>query len=268
VIGFIGAGNMAKAIINGMIKNGIDYKNIYIHHINITDAEPRFLYTGDINIVNCTSNLEVVDKCKYIFLAVKPDVYEDVLSEIKHNLTDDKIIITMAAGYEINMVKKIIGTHKIVRTMPNTPALVNQGFTIACFDELVSNEERKNILKMLETFGIVQIVDEDYIDAYSAISGSGPAYVFMMIEAMTDAAVLLGIPRKEAYKAVQYTIIGSAKLALESDAHPGELKDMVCSPGGTTIEGIRTLEEKGFRSSLIECIVNTYKKNLNITNIR
>lgn len=268
MVGFIGAGNMAKAIINGMIKNGIDYENIYLHHINITDTEPEFLNTGNINILNCTSNTEVVEKSKYIFLAVKPDVYDDVLREIKHSLRDDKIIITMAAGYEISMVKKIIGNYKIVRTMPNTPALVNQGFTIACFNELITDEERETVIKILETFGIVQISDEAYIDAYSAVSGSGPAYVFMLIEAMADAAVLLGIPRKEAYRAVQYTIMGSVKLAQESNVHPGELKDMVCSPGGTTIEGIRTLEEKGFRSSLIECIVNTYKKNLNITNIR
>lgn len=266
MIGFIGAGNMAKAIIKGMVGKGIGFDNIFIHSTHFKDLElPN---ETDIDIIYCSSNKEVVEQSKYIFVAVKPDVYDDVLHEIKHSLNEDKIIITMAAGYEINMVKKIIGNHKVVRTMPNTPAIVNQGFTIVCFDDLVSSEERENIIKMLESFSVVQTTHEEQIDAYSAISGSGPAYVFMMIEAMADAAVLLGIPRNEAYRAVQYTLLGSAKLAQETSLHPGELKDMVCSPGGTTIEGIRTLEEKGFRTSLIECIVNTYKKNLNITNIR
>jgi pyrroline-5-carboxylate reductase len=133
---------------------------------------------------------------------------------------------------------------------------------------LITSIEKNDIIDILKTFGDVQEVKEQFINAYSAITGSGPAFIFMIIEAMADAAVILGVPRKEAYKAVEYTVYGSSMLALDTNMHPGELKDMVCSPGGTTIEGVRTLEEKGLRSSIIECIINTYKKNLNILNIR
>jgi pyrroline-5-carboxylate reductase len=223
---------------------------------------------SSIKLIQCNTNVEVVEKCKYIFIAVKPDTYDNVLHEIKHDINDDKLIITMAAGYEIDQVKKIIGNRKVVRTMPNTPAIVGYGYTIVSFDELITSLEKNDIMEILNTFSEVQEVSEELINAYSSISGSGPAYVFMLIEAMADAAVMLGIPRMDAYKAVEYTVYGSSMLALNSTMHPGELKDMVCSPGGTTIEGVRTLEEKGFRSSIIECVINTYKKNFNISNIR
>lgn len=174
----------------------------------------------------------------------------------------------MAAGYKIDIIKQIVGNKKVVRIMPNTPALVQEGLTALCFDDLINEEEKVDVKNLLNTFSCVIETKEQYINAYSALSGSGPAFVFLFIEAMADAAVLLGIPRNDAYKAAAQTVLGSAKLLESTGLHPGELKDMVCSPGGTTIEGIRTLEEKGFRSAVIECIVNTYKKNLDINNIR
>lgn len=266
MIGFIGAGNMANAIIRGMSSKSFKYKDVYIH--SRSKSKIDIPIDSNIKLIECNTNIEVIKKSKYIFLAVRPDIYDDVLLEIKHAINNDKLIITMAAGYEIAQVKKIIGEHKVVRTMPNTPAIAGCGYTIVSFDDLITSSEKNDIIEILNTFSEAQEASEKIINAYSAISGSGPAYVFMLIEAMADAAVLLGIPREEAYKAVEYTVFGSSKLALDTGMHPGVLKDMVCSAGGTTIEGVRTLEEKGFRSSIIECVINTYKKNLQISNIR
>ncbi|WDU84009.1 pyrroline-5-carboxylate reductase family protein [Caloramator sp. Dgby_cultured_2] len=135
-------------------------------------------------------------------------------------------------------------------------------------NENIDKVEGEYVINLLKSLGEVKIINESQINAYSAITGSGPAFAFLFIEAMADAAVLLGIPRKDAYEAAARMLIGSSKLLIETGKHPGELKDMVTSPAGTTIEGIRTLEEKGFRSAIIECVVNTYKKNLNIKDIR
>lgn len=266
MIGFIGAGSMANAIIQGMSMNASKYNDLFIH--GRTKVRIDMPANSNIRLLECVDNIEVVKVCKYIFLAVKPDDYDDILKEIKYAVNQDKILITMAAGYEISRVKRYVGNIKVVRTMPNTPAIAGAGYTIVCFDDLVTNTEKDDIIEILNTFGRIQEVSEELMDAYSAVSGSGPAYVFMLIEAMADAAVMLGIPRKDAYRAVEYTIYGSSRLALDTDMHPGELKDMVCSPGGTTIEGVRTLEDKGFRSSIMECIINTYRRNLNISNIR
>jgi pyrroline-5-carboxylate reductase len=264
MIGFIGTGNMGTAIIKGLLSKKVDSNTINVYDLNAN----AILGLRDLNLNICTSSQMVAQKSKYIFLAVKPNVYEKTLKEIREFLTEDSIIIAMAAGFDIAKMKNIIGTKKIVRIMPNTPALVNKGFTVVCFDDLVLQEEKAIVTELLRAFSEVKEISESYLNAYSAISGSGPAYIFMMIEAMADAAVLMGIPRADAYKAVEHTIIGSAELAAQLGKHPGELKDMVCSPGGTTIEGVRTLEETGFRSSIIECLINIYKKNLDISKIR
>lgn len=264
MIGFIGAGNMANAMIKGMINNGIKNSDIRIYDPD----EKKLAYMSENGIITCKSNVEVFELSKYVFLAVKPNVYNTVLNEIKDSVRNNSVIISMAAGYEIKRIKEIVEDKKIVRIMPNTPALSGEGFTAVCFDENISADEKEMVIKLLSTFSKVNEIKESYINAYSAITGSGPAYVFMLIEAMADAAVLLGIPRADAYKAVEQTVLGSARLAMDTGKHPGELKDMVCSPGGTTIEGVRTLEENGFRSAVIECIINTYKKNVDIKYIR
>lgn len=264
MIGFIGSGNMGSAIIKGMLVNDIDNGSIYVNDNNETALQVM----RKLNLNICKSNLEIAQKCKYVFMAIKPIGYEKVLTEISEHLSDESVIIIMAPGFDIGKVKRIIGEKKVVRIMPNTPALVGKGFTVVCFDDLISKAEKNEVLKLLSTFGEVKEITENYINAYSALTGSSPAFIFMMIEAMADGAVLMGLPRADAYKAVECTLIGSAHLAMESGKHPGELKDMVCSPGGITIEGVRTLEEKGFRSSLIESLLNTYKKNFDLSKIR
>ncbi len=265
MIGFIGAGNMGFAILKGMLEKGINPNEICVYDKNASALEKL----KALGVSALSSSLEVAKKSDFLFIAVKPNIYDVVLKEIKDVITSDKIVITIAAGYEVSRVQSILGDKKIVRTMPNTPALSLEGFTAIYFNEYVTDSEKTKVISLLESFGKCCVVDkEELINAYSAVSGSGPAYVSIMIEAMADAAVLLGVPRKDAYLLSEQTILGTAKLALDTESHPGVLKDMVCSPGGTTIEGVRTLEEKGFRSALIECIINTYKKNLDIKNIR
>ena len=143
---------------------------------------------------------------------------------------------------------------KLVRTMPNTPALVGEGMTAACVNRHVTEEEKAYALRLLSSFGKVRLVPEHLIDAVVAVSGSAPAYVFLFIEAMADAAVAEGMPRAQAYEFAAQAVYGSAKMVMETGKHPGELKDMVCSPGGTTIEAVRVLEEKGFRSAVTEAM--------------
>ena len=143
---------------------------------------------------------------------------------------------------------------KLVRTMPNTPALVLAGATGMCFNSHVSDEEKGQAVELFESFGVVAVVPESMIDVVIGVSGSSPAYVFMFIEAMADAAVADGMPRAQAYELAAQTVMGSAKMVLDTGKHPGELKDMVCSPAGTTIEAVRVLEEKGFRSSVMEAM--------------
>ena len=164
-------------------------------------------------------------------------------------------MITIAPGKTLSWLEEQFGKRvKIVRTMPNTPALVGEGMTAACVNQYVTEEEKAYALKILNAFGKVELVPEHLIDAVVAVSGSAPAYVFMFIEAMADAAVAEGMPRAQAYEFAAQAVYGSAKMVLETGKHPGELKDMVCSPAGTTIEAVRVLEERGFRSAVMEAM--------------
>lgn len=265
MIGFIGTGNMGGAILNGIISSQTNRNSLFAFNTNKAKLETF----KDKGVTLCDSSKELVKNAKYIILAVKPNIYPLVLDEIKDSLTNDHVLITVAAGFDINKVKSFIGANKkVVRTMPNTPALIGQGFTVICFDEIINKEESETVLSIMSTLGKTIVTSEKNINIYSALTGSGPAFTAIYIEALADAAVLLGIPRGEAYTAAATMISGTSELYLSTKRHPGDLKDMVCSPGGTSIEGVRTLEEKGFRSAVIEAIINTYKKNLDLDKIR
>ena len=200
-------------------------------------------------------NKEVVEKADKFILSVKPQFYASVIEEIKDVVREDQIIITIAPGKTLEWLEEKFGKPvKIVRTMPNTPAMVGEGMTAVCANEKVTEEELDEVLTLLGAFGKTEVVSEHLIDVVVSTSGSSPAYVFMMIEAMADAAVADGMARPQAYKFAAQAVMGSAKMVLETGKHPGELKDMVCSPGGTTIEAVRVLEAKGFRSALIEAM--------------
>lgn len=251
-VGFIGCGNMASAIISGLInKSGINPDDIIA-----SDAmEPALSKIKQAHSINTTSdNKEVAKESHILFLAVKPQYYADVLAEIKGLITDAQIVVTIAPGKTLSWLGEGLGPVKIVRTMPNTPALVGEGITGVCKNANVSEEEFAYVMKLLESFGMAEEIPEALMDVCVSVSGSSPAYVFMFIEAMADAAVADGMPRNKAYKFAAQAVLGSARMVLETGKHPGELKDMVCSPGGTTIEAVRVLEEKGFRSSVIEAM--------------
>lgn len=156
------------------------------------------------------------------------------------------------------------GQKKIIRTMPNTPALVCEGITAVCPNGNISNEELKSVCNLLESFGKAEVIPESMMDAVIAVSGSSPAYVFLFIEAMADAAVAEGMPRAQAYQFAAQSVLGSAKMVLETGKHPGELKDMVCSPAGTTIEAVRVLEQEGFRGSVMSCMRACADKSRNM----
>lgn len=251
-LGFIGTGNMAGAIMGGIIKNQI-FRPEEIIGADISEAGRE--KTKEAYGIEVTGDNRKAADSEVLILSVKPQYYADAIAEIKDCVRDDQLIITIAPGKTLAWLEEQFGKPvKIVRTMPNTPALVGEGMTAACVNQYVTEEEKAYALKILSTFGKVELVPEHLIDAVVAVSGSAPAYVFMFIEAMADAAVAEGMPRAQAYEFAAQAVYGSAKMVLETGKHPGELKDMVCSPAGTTIEAVRVLEEKGLRSAVIEAM--------------
>lgn len=200
-------------------------------------------------------NRRAAKESEVLILSVKPQFYAETIAEIRDCIREEQLIITIAPGKTLAWLEEQFQKPvKIVRTMPNTPALVGEGMTAACPNRYVTDEEKDYALELLGAFGRVEIVPERLIDAVVAVSGSSPAYVFMFIEAMADAAVSEGMPRLQAYQFAAQAVYGSAKMVMETGKHPGELKDMVCSPAGTTIEAVRVLEERGFRSAVIEAM--------------
>lgn len=252
-LGFIGTGNMASAIMGGIIKNKIVPADEIIGADLYAPGRERVKEQFGIHVTG--DNKEVVKKADVIVLSVKPQFYETVISEIKELVREGQIVITIAPGKTLAWLAGQFGKEvKIVRTMPNTPALVGEGMTAMCPNEYMTEEETEYVRTLLASIGRVEMIPERLMDVVVSVSGSSPAYVFMMIEAMADAAVSGGMPRAQAYQFAAQAVMGSAKMALETGKHPGELKDMVCSPGGTTIEAVRTLEEYGFRSAIIEAM--------------
>ena len=252
-LGFIGTGNMASAIMGGIIKKAIIPAEEIIGADLFAPGRERVQKQFGIHVTD--SNKEVVEKAEVIILSVKPQFYESVINEIKDDIKKEQIVITIAPGKNLAWLSEKFGKDvKLVRTMPNTPAMVGEGMTAACPNEHMTEEEIAYVRTLLESFSRVEIVPERLMDVVVSVSGSSPAYVFVMIEAMADAAVSGGMPRAQAYQFAAQAVLGSAKMVLDTGKHPGELKDMVCSPAGTTIEAVRTLEERGFRSAIIEAM--------------
>ena len=251
-IGFIGCGNMAKAMMTGILSKG----EIKKEDITASDASKAALETvcERLGITAAPNNTETVKSSDIIIMAIKPIYMEEVVKEISPAV-GEKLIVTLAPGKTLLWLHKTFGRDvKIIRTMPNTPAMAGEGMAALCKNEFVSDDEMNTVKSIFESFGKAEIVPETLMDAVCGVSGSSPAFVFMFIEAMADAAVAEGMPRAQAYKFAAQSVMGSAKLVLETGKHPGELKDMVCSPGGTTIEGVGVLESMGFRASVIEAV--------------
>lgn len=264
-IGFIGSGNMGLAIIKGLLTSKVA-KPEQITVFDILHDKVKQL-SAELNINAADSEVKVAEAADILFLAVKPNTVPNVLKTIKPKLSKKTIIVSIAAGVTLETMEKELGKgYKIVRVMPNTPALVNAAMSSLTENENVTAAELKAIATIFNSLGESEAVPEYLIHAVTGISGSSPAYVFMFIEAMADAAVLAGMPRAQAYKFAAQAVMGSAKMVLETGKHPGELKDMVCSPGGTTIEAVKTLEDTGFRPSVINAVTSCIEKSKLMSN--
>ena len=257
--GFIGMGNMGYAILKGLLKTVAPDQLIFSAR-NKAHMEQVAVETG---VSYAADNVSCAKESSCLVLAVKPQQFDTVIGEIRGAVTEEQIIISIAPGITIENLQARFGKKcRIVRAMPNTPALVGEGMTGVCYDQaLFSEEEKQTIETLFTSFGRMTIVEEKLMDAVVCASGSSPAYVYMFIEALADSAVKYGIPRADAYKLVAQTVLGSAKMVLETGIHPEQLKDNVCSPGGTTIAAVCELERTGFRTSIQSGIDACIRRN-------
>lgn len=260
-ITFIGAGNMGGAIIEGVVSNGIAKPQ----DITVADKnEDSLLLAAKKYGVNAEKdNKTAVKSADMLFLCVKPNVLYSVIDEIRETVSKNTIIVSIAAGQSIKKITMAFGdeTVKLVRVMPNTPALVGEGMAAVAPNDCMTDEDTAKVVDVFDSLGRAEIVNENLMDAVTAVSGSSPAYVFMFIEAMADAAVMGGMPRAQAYTFAAQAVLGSAKMVLDTGKHPGELKDMVCSPGGTTIDAVVVLEEEGMRNAVIKAMKACIEKS-------
>lgn len=263
---FIGCGNMAQAIVGGLIRSGYDPKTITVTRRNENSlAELNSKY----GVVTTISNTDACHDVSYIFLCVKPQQMEQVCNEIKPFVDQQAVLISIAAGVSIENLEDWLGKDKkIIRAMPNTPVMVQAGMTsISLNDEIKKDKyatEVTDVKALFESCGQCEIVSEDQIAAVIGVSGSAPAYIYMMIEALADGAVKEGLSRDLALTFASQTVLGSAKMVLETKEHPAQLKDKVASPGGTTIEAIASLEKNGFRGIVIEALSKAAQKSRNL----
>ena len=256
-LGFIGGGNMAEALIKGLVSTSFfDSKNIFVSEPSKSKSS-TLQKKYKIKIIG--DNRELGKKCDIIILAVKPQILKEVLCDIRSVVGSDKLVISVAAGVPIFIIDSVLrGESKkkfsVVRTMPNTPSLVQEGVTAISSGKYVSKADLKITHQIFEAVGLTVDVEEKQLDAVTGLSGSGPAYIFMLIESLSDAGVKMGLSREVANTLTIQTVLGSAKLVQESGKHPGELKDMVTSPAGTTITGLHALEEGGLRTTLMNAV--------------
>lgn len=262
LFGFIGAGNMGFALMKAC-SNTFGKKEIVFYD---TSREKCLKAGMELNISAEENNISVAKKCRFLVLAVKPQFLEGVLDEIKDAVID-QIIISVAAGISIKSIRSRLGFDaRIIRAMPNTPALIFKGITGICFSsDSFSNEEKDIIDRFFKSFGRYEVFSENLMNAVTCASGSSPAYVYTFIEALADSVVDLGIPRDKAYILAAQTVLGAAAMVLETGEHPGVLRDKVCSPGGTTIAGIKALEEHGFRNAVIKATEACFKRAEKLT---
>lgn len=259
-IGFIGCGNMAKAMINGIVNAKLVSRKDIIASAITKETLKKMKEIYDIQTT--LNNIEVAKTADILILAVKPNKYDLVIEEIKECIKEDSIVVGIAAGINIEYIQKKFNRKlKVVKAMPNTPAMVGEGMTAVSLSKEINQKEAEEIINIFNSFGKVEIVEENLMDAVTAVSGSSPAYIYMMIEAMADAAVIEGMSRKQAYVFASQSVLGAAKMVLDTGIHPGELKDNVCSPKGTTIEAVATLEKNGFRHAIIEAMRICAKKS-------
>ncbi len=254
-IGFLGCGSMGGAIARAVSQVTKD--------VVLTDRSGRGKALADELGIAYGSAEEIARNCDWVFLAVKPQMMEGALSPIRTALQEKKpLLVTMAAGLSMEKIEQMAGgLLPVIRIMPNTPAMIGAGMTQYCCNGLVTEEDEKTFLSLMAHTGHMDKLEEHLIDAASALSGCGPAYMYLFLEGLADGAVACGVPRAKAYEYAAATMEGAAKLVLATGQHPGQLKDAVCSPGGSTIQGVRVLEERGLRAAAMDCVIAAFEKS-------
>lgn len=262
-LGFIGGGNMAQAIIKGAVKKGtVSPDHVFVYDI---DSDKTKALAENAGIISAEDMTSLCRNSDIIMVAVKPAVMETVLNQIKHVL-GEKPLVSIAAGWSADRIRAIIGIDKSVcRLMPNTPLMAGEGMSVFETPCNIPDDAFEFIERLFMSLGRIEHVPASAMDAVTAVSGSGPAYVFMFIEALSDAGVLCGLPRDKAMTLAAQTVFGSAKMVLDSGRHPGALKDAVCSPGGTTIEAVKSLESDGFRGAVIKAVEQCRNKSQSLS---
>ena len=257
-IGFIGMGNMGHAILKGALKEYPAEEMIFCAKTSETKTKVH----AETGVEYTDNNAECANRCKYLVLAVKPQFYEEVLKEIRYMVTPEHVLISLAPGKTIDQLKQNLGNDKrIVRVMPNTPAMIGEGMTgVSVKQGELSGEEMDEIKKLFDACGKTEFIEERLMDAVVCASGSSPAFVYQFIEALADSAVRYGMPRKQAYVFAAQAVKGAAAMVLETGEHPAVLKDQVCSPAGTTIEGVAALEEYGLRNAVLKASEAVYNR--------
>lgn len=257
-IGIIGCGQMGEAFLNGAIRYGIEKNKIFIYEKSI---ERKKYLKQKYKLDFCDSIKFLCENCDVIFLCIKPQQLKDFSTDEGKSITNKNIVVSILAGVSIKLLGESLDTKKIIRVMPNNPSLIGEGLNAIVRSDLVDNTIYLNVIDILQELGKVIEVDEKYFDALTSISGSSPAYIYILIEAMADAGVYLGLTREQSLFISSQTVLGAAKMVAEYGLHPAELKDKVASPGGTTIEGIRILDSKGFRGIIFEAICAAAEKS-------
>ncbi len=259
-VAFTGAGNMGTALLGGILKAKLCSPE------QLMASDPREQRLNELSqrlhIKTTTDNTEAARFGDVIVFAVKPQIIQHVLTEIKNELREDQLLISVIPGITSKAINKLTGKkNPVIRVMPNTPALVEEGASGMCMGQYAHDEHKEMAAAILGAIGDVEVVPESLIDAVTGVSGSGPAYVFMFIEAMTDGGVRMGLPRHVALKLATQTVLGAAKLVRETGMHPAALKDQVTTPGGTTIQALYQLEDKGLRAMIMDAVEAATKRS-------
>lgn len=254
----IGGGQMGRALVGGIVASEV----ISASQVVLVDPDPasRQWWTDNHPLVSLAELAPAVEQCDAVLLAVKPNILLEVVADAR-SVWQEKLVISIAAGIGLADLCHGIGHSRVARVMPNTPSLVRQGASGYCCGEQISTEDRTWIQSVLDSVGLAVEVSETQMDAVTGLSGSGPAYVCIIIEALADGGVLAGLPRPLALKLATQTVLGTATMIAETQRHPGELKDAVASPGGTTIEAISVLEQNGVRGALIEAVAASAERS-------
>ncbi len=258
-VGFIGAGSMAQALLDGMLRAGAASADRL--YASDPSAERRAVFAEKIGDNVLADNLQLVEACEVVVLSVKPNVVPLVAEEIADRITSGHLVVSIAAGVTLAALRDLLGTDRLIRVMPNMPALVGAGAAAYCTLDGATEQDAALAEEMLNAVGLCVRVEEKHMDAVTGLSGSGPAYVYLAIGALSDGGVEMGLPRQTATKLAAQTVLGAARMVLETGKHPGQLVDQIATPGGTTVEGLRALEDAGVRKAFADAVVAATEKS-------